>query len=317
MKIEYLRETIILAEYLNYTMAAEHLFITQPVLSRHINALETELGVKIFRRSTHNVRLTEAGTFFLERIQSILAEYDGLLRDVSHKDPGYDTELRIGIPYYKLNYYLGQVPRLFMAAYPRIKLSFLTDYPDHIIEALKTDKVDLLITARMPFKYSEDFTFYDVFLEPYNVLFPRKHPLAERAYVTIGDLFEETFLGVKSNYFECTWSLIRKLCRLSGFQPNAPVQFNQIESAHIAVGQGLGIIVEGQDLINVSPDEVVPVPLVGEDYTRPVSIVYKNENNNQAIHRFIRIYEDSILQGRSQGSTNVKIPIIEPTHAIQ
>ena len=124
MKIEYLRETIILAEYLNFTMAAEHLFITQPVLSRHIDALETEIGVKIFRRSTHSVRLTEAGTYFLERIQSILAEYDGLLQDVSYKDPGYDTELRIGIPYYRSNYYLGQVPRLFAAAYPRIKLSF-------------------------------------------------------------------------------------------------------------------------------------------------------------------------------------------------
>ena len=174
----------------------------------------------------------------------------------------------------------------------------------------------MLITAHIPFKYSEDFTFYDVFLEPYNVLFPKKHPLTERAYVTIGDLFGETFLGVKSNYFECTWSLIRKLCRLSGYQPGAPVQFNQVESAHIAVGQGLGILIEGQNLNNVSPDEVAAVPLVGEDCTRRISIVYKNGNNNQAIHRFIRIYEDSILQERSQDSANVKIPIIERTRAI-
>jgi DNA-binding transcriptional LysR family regulator len=291
VKIEYLREFVILAEYLNFTQAAEHLFITQPVLSRHINALETELGATILHRSTQNVKLTEVGSFFLERVRSILSEYDGLIREVRLKDQGYDTVLRIGIPYYSTNYYLGQVPRWFIEAYPRIKLTYLTDHPDHIIEALKKDEVDLLIAAHMPFRYAEDFTFHDVFVEPLNVLFPGNHRLAERPNVTIADLSGESFLGVETNYFNCTWSYIKNLCRQNGFEPKEPVKYNQLESVVIAIGQGAGIIIEGQNLKSLPQVDLATVPLVGEGCSRLVSLIYKEGNKNPSVQKFIRIYD--------------------------
>ncbi len=300
MKIEYLREFVTLAEYLNYTLAAEHLFVTQPVLSRHINTLEAELGVTILNRSTQNVRLTEVGTFFLERIRSILSQYDGLFREVRLKDQGYDTELRIGIPHYSTNYYLGQVPRLFMEAYPRIKLTYLTDHPDHIIESLKMDEVDLLIVAHMPFRYSEEFTFHDVFVEPFNVLFPGSHPLAGRPNVTMAALSGETFLGVETNYFDCTWSYIKHLCRQSDFEPKVPIKYNQLESVIIAIGQGTGIIIEGQNLKSLPQVDMATVPLVGEGCSRRVSLVYKDGNKNQAVQQFIRIFDSSISQQQSR-----------------
>jgi DNA-binding transcriptional LysR family regulator len=296
VKIEYLREFVTLAEYLNYTLAAERLFITQPVLSRHINALEDELGVTIFQRSTQNVRLTKAGTFFLERIRSILSEYDGLFREVRLKDQGYDTELRIGIPYYSTNYYLGQVPRWFTEACPRIKLTYFINHPDHIIEALKMDEIDLLIAAHMPFKYSEEFTFHDVFEEPFNVLFPKNHHLAEEPNVTIAALSGETFLGTETNYFACTWSYIKQLCRQNGFEPKIPVKFNQLESVLIAIGQGAGIIIEGQNLKSLPQVDLATVPLVGKGCSRRVSLVYKDGKKNQVVQQFIRIFDNSIVQ---------------------
>jgi DNA-binding transcriptional LysR family regulator len=300
VKIEYLRDFVTLAEYLNYTLAAEHLFITQPVLSRHINAIEAELGVTLFHRSTQNVRLTEVGAFFLERFRTILSEYDSIFWEVHLKDQGYDTELRIGIPYYSTNYYLGQIPRLFMEANPRIKLTYLTDHPDHIIEALKMNEVDLLIAAHMPFRYAEDFTFHDVFEEQYNVLFPGNHPLAGQRNVTIGDLSGETFLGTETNYFDCTWSYIKELCRKVGFEPNAPIKYNQLESVVIAAGQGAGIMIEGQNLNNLPHVDSATVPLVGEGCSRRVSLVYKNGNKNQAVRQFIRIYDSAVSKRQSQ-----------------
>jgi DNA-binding transcriptional LysR family regulator len=53
MDIEYLREFIILARYLNFTATAEMLHTTQPTLSRHISSIESEVGIKLFyERST-------------------------------------------------------------------------------------------------------------------------------------------------------------------------------------------------------------------------------------------------------------------------
>jgi DNA-binding transcriptional LysR family regulator len=296
VKIEYLREFVTLAEYLNYTLAAERLFITQPVLSRHINALESELGVTIFQRNTQNVKLTKAGLFFLERIRSILSEYDGLFREVRLKEQGYDTELRIGIPYYSTSYYLGQTPSRFTEACPRIKLTYLINHPDHIIEALKMDEVDLLIAAHMPFRYSEEFTFHDVFEEPYNVLFPKNHPLAEQPSVTVSALSGETFLGTDTNYFACTWSYIKNLCRQNGFEPKMPIKYNQLESVLIAISQGAGIIIEGQNLKSIPQFDLATVPLVGEGCSRRVSLVYKDGNKNRVVQQFIQIFDSSIAR---------------------
>ncbi len=64
MRISYLKEFIILSKCLNYSLAAKHLNITQPGLSRHIAALEDEIGVKLFSRDTHKVTLTRSGVQF-------------------------------------------------------------------------------------------------------------------------------------------------------------------------------------------------------------------------------------------------------------
>ena len=62
MRVEHLREFTVLAQTPNYTKAAEALCVTQPVLSRHIDALEGELGVRLLYRDTHSVALTVAET---------------------------------------------------------------------------------------------------------------------------------------------------------------------------------------------------------------------------------------------------------------
>ena len=56
-----------LAETLNYTKTADELFISQPAVTRHINALETELGFKLFNRSVkRKIALTEAGKSYFD-----------------------------------------------------------------------------------------------------------------------------------------------------------------------------------------------------------------------------------------------------------
>lgn len=60
------------ANFLNFSRAAEHLRITQPAVSHQINTLEDELGVKLFLRSSKNVRLTPEGSQFMHYAGEIL-----------------------------------------------------------------------------------------------------------------------------------------------------------------------------------------------------------------------------------------------------
>src|SRR3979411_2905008 len=67
IELRHLRAFVAVAEELNFSRAAERLFITQPALSRQIGSLERLLGVALLRRTTHQVELTMAGEALLDR----------------------------------------------------------------------------------------------------------------------------------------------------------------------------------------------------------------------------------------------------------
>ena len=71
METGYIREFVMLADCLNFSEAAERLFISQSSLSKHIRALERELGGELFVRTTRTIRLSEMGTVYLPYARKI------------------------------------------------------------------------------------------------------------------------------------------------------------------------------------------------------------------------------------------------------
>ena len=66
MKTEKLYEFLVLSKTLNYSRAAETLYISQSALSKHILEIEQELNTQLFLRTTHDVKLTEAGLYLAQ-----------------------------------------------------------------------------------------------------------------------------------------------------------------------------------------------------------------------------------------------------------
>lgn len=88
MELKHLRSFIALADTLNYSRAAEILFLSQPALSRHIQDLESDLGVPLFTRTTRQVSLTLAGEEFRERAKDILSRIEKLPQGISKIQAG-------------------------------------------------------------------------------------------------------------------------------------------------------------------------------------------------------------------------------------
>ena len=84
MDIAALRAFIAVAETGSFSVAAEHLFVTQPAISKRIAALEGELEAKLFDRIGRTVTLTEAGRALLPRAQNILVELEDSVRVISN-----------------------------------------------------------------------------------------------------------------------------------------------------------------------------------------------------------------------------------------
>jgi DNA-binding transcriptional LysR family regulator len=80
----------------NFTRAAERLHVAQPALSRQVRMLEQELGVELLRRTTHDVTLTQAGQFLLDRAPALLNATDDLWRGVRSFAAGEQGSLVLG-----------------------------------------------------------------------------------------------------------------------------------------------------------------------------------------------------------------------------
>jgi DNA-binding transcriptional LysR family regulator len=297
VKIEYLKEFVVLAKYLNFSTAAEHLYISQPVLSRHIAALENELRVKLLHRNTQKVSLTEAGMLFNQRVQILLQKYNDLCEEVRLKEQGFDAELRIGLPYYCMDYYMGQVPIRFATEHPNIMLTYINGHPDQLVDLLIMGKLDVLLIAYASFHDTEELVLHDLFDEQLIVLFPLNHPLAGRKSVALSDLAQETFLAVESNISPFIWKYIQSLCLKNGFEPRGLIKFKHLESAIIALQNNQGIIVEGYNVYSLRQEALSAVPLVGEGCFRRVSIVHKRDTPNPALPLLIDKFKDVMSSG--------------------
>src|ERR1700691_6333100 len=97
VELRHVRYFIAVAEYLNFSKAAEQLHIAQPPLSRQIRQLEEDLGVTLFLRSKRRVELTKAGQAFLEEARKLIVQAGHAAQAARHAQKGESGTVRVGV----------------------------------------------------------------------------------------------------------------------------------------------------------------------------------------------------------------------------
>ncbi len=131
------------AEKLNFTTAAEGLFLTQPAVTLQIKTLEEELGVKLFDRSGGKVTLTEAGNVLLEYAERIAALYNEAETAIGNLIGEERGKLSIGASTTIAQYVLPQLIGKFLSVHPKIEFSMISANTENIVRALDSKVISL------------------------------------------------------------------------------------------------------------------------------------------------------------------------------
>jgi len=247
---------VAVAEERHLGRAAERLSLSQPPLTRHIKALEAELGVQLFVRTPKGMLVTEAGETLLRDAQAILGMLDSAADRAQRSGSGQRGRLDIGL-YGSATF--GLVPQLlarFKAAHRDVDLTLHFAQTPAQVLALRQGRV-LIVFERMLPKES-DIEVELVAREPLVVALSDQHRLAKQKSIDIGSLRHETFrIGTAPS----AAATVVELCRHHDFEPHfAPVASDLITVTLLtAIGSEVALV--PYSMTNVHFPGIIYIPL--------------------------------------------------------
>ena len=292
---KYLLEFIDLAKTCSYQDSAENLFISQSALSKHISALEEELDILLFARSTRSVTLTEAGTIFYTYAQKMVALQAECMAALSNTRQIQDNCLEIGLHRF-LNYYnYYEIAEQFQELYPDIAIHSQEGYDDTLCEDMLCGKLNFCLTTQP--KLYEDCRSQMLRSDYLVAVVSKKHPLAEFPEITVHQLKGEKFI-IHSPKFGP--DLLSTFWHTTGYKLNvsAEVSFNSTIMKLVAKNSGVSVMTSAQAQ-NVMLDSVVAIPITPH-LPFSIYIVYKKGKELRPIEKKFLNYIMTCSQQKSR-----------------
>ncbi len=131
------------AEHLNFRIAAEHLFLTQPAVTLQIKALENDLGVRLFDRTAGRILLTRQGKTLLDYSKKIAALASEAEHKLGTEDGSASGELSLGVSTTIAQYVLPRLLGAFLDEHPRVQFSLHSGNTAEIVHLLLDDQVSV------------------------------------------------------------------------------------------------------------------------------------------------------------------------------
>lgn len=146
MELTQLRYVLQLASTSNFSKAADRLYITQPALSQQINVLEEELGLKLFRRTTRKVTLTETGEEFVRGAREVLDRVEELQRTMALRRREVGGTLSVGLLSTLSHLNITEYISSFHKVYPNIHIDLQVAWSSELINRVLDRELDAAIT---------------------------------------------------------------------------------------------------------------------------------------------------------------------------
>ena len=237
MDIDALQAFVAVAENQSFSQAAEHLFLTQPAISKRIASLESELDTRLFDRIGRKVELTESGYSLLPRARRILLDIEDSRRAISNLSGNIGGKLSIGTSHHIGLHRLPPVLRAFTRQYPEVELDLHFMDSEEACRAVEHGDLELGIVT-LPLITPEDLHARYVWPDPLAVVVEKNHPLAKQSKVTLAVLADEpAILPTHGTY---TREIIEKTIEPEKLHLNIRLATNYLETIKMMVSIGLG-----------------------------------------------------------------------------
>jgi DNA-binding transcriptional LysR family regulator len=293
---------VAVAEEAHFGRAAARLRMAQPPLSQQIKALEAEMGVTLFQRTTRKVELTAAGARFLRRAREILAAVDGAVTEAGQVAEGMLGRIAIGFTGSATYDLLPSLVRVLRADLPGIELDIHGEMltPDQVT-ALVEGTLDLGL-LRPPVRNTA-VEVHVLRREPLIAVLPEHHALAARSQVRLSDLSDDPFITYPSHHRSVVYEAVIDACQQAGFVPGNVHEVGETSTLVSFVAAGLGVALVPASVQHLRITGAVYLPLAGTTQEVELALATRANESSPLVAR-VRARAESLIGADGRGTNH-------------
>ena len=288
MELRHLRYFVAVGEDQHYGRASRRLGVAQPALSRQIQDLEEEIGVKLFDRMPRGVKLSAAGELFLEDARRILQDVGGATARAARVARGQSGTLRVGFAE-NVSWH-GVAPnsfRRFREQQPDVDLQLQPAGSLEQLEAIRSGRLDAGFANFMP-KIDADLDQLIVGWQQVELALPKRNPLTRLKKLRLRDLTDAPFIWFPRRASPAFYDRLMHECYRGGLKSPRIVQEGPNEATILSlVSTGLGV---GWVLGSARwrcPQTVAVWPVVDLNIPVSLALAWRRDNTSPLLARFI------------------------------
>jgi DNA-binding transcriptional LysR family regulator len=286
MELRHLRYFVAVAEQLHFRHAAEIMHIAQPALSQQIRQLEEEIGVTLFERSRHKVRLTPAGKAFYENAQRILQNADRAVTKARKVESGDAGTIRIGFVSTAAIHVLPVAMKKFQKQVPLAEVELNELAAGEQIDRLYREQLDVGFVHA---KLSRDVMKTRVVArDRLIVAVPSSCKLARCRRVDMKDLSAWTAIMPAGHSSSGFYEQVRMAYQRAGVRPERVHNTRLLQTGLLLVAAGLGVSLVPESFQSIHVKGVVYRKLKVEPPLSELVAVWRRDNASPLLDRFIK-----------------------------
>jgi len=256
----------------NVSVAARHLFVSQPAVTAQIKLFEGNCGLKLFKKKGRNLYLTDEGKTLFNYARKIF-EYEkkieGAVAQLKELKKG---SLRLGSARTYARYFMPFLLTGFRDAYPHIKIHLDEGSSLEMIHSLIDLKNEVVIVAEAP--GNPNIAFIPFSREELVLILPPNHPLANMGSISFEQLAEDPI--IMKDPGSGTRKLVDELFAKNDCTPNILMETGDAEIIKLLVqhGEGISFLVKEAVAVELQEKKLVTIPLKKHSIFLDVSIAY-------------------------------------------
>jgi DNA-binding transcriptional LysR family regulator len=301
IEIRHLRYFVAVAEELHFGRAAQRLHLSQPPLSQQIRHLEELLGYPLFERTSRAVRLTSAGTVFLERARRTLRKMEEDVEAMRAVGRGEAGSLTVGFIGSGMLTSLPSMLGHYRAHFPKVSLQLRELYTSGAIQALLEGSLDVaFLRDGDP---TDGVVAEALFSEPFRAILPARHTLARgsaRHAIDAAELRDEPFVFFSPTAGTRAYETPVSICEAAGFRPRVVQEAPQWLTIVRLIGAGLGVSIAPWCVERILTREVVSRRLrVTQGTVQPesrIELAWRVNENRPIVETFCQLARKKLMR---------------------